>query len=133
MNRSRPQAAILNRIGFEPPSSRPSKRDSKRTKFALQVLALAQRFSKLYWKDEVRSSGKNAVFELKMRRLGNSKYSRHFQKARIIGRFLAYSLTEKCRRRCHWRRERNWDRNLLHVGQCTYASCVPAKSTAKAT
>src|SRR6267142_354951 len=75
------------------------KRDSKRTKLALQVLALAQHFSKLYWKDEVRSSGKNAVFELKMRRLGNSKYSRHFQKARIIGRFLAYSLTEKCRRR----------------------------------
>jgi len=47
----------------------------------VQVLALAQHFSKLYWKDEVRSSGKNAVFELKMRRLGNPKYSRHFQKS----------------------------------------------------
>jgi hypothetical protein len=33
-------------------------------------------------------------------------------KARIIGRFLVYSVTEKCRRRCHWRRERNWGRTL---------------------
>jgi hypothetical protein len=55
---------------------------------------------------------KNAVSEPKMLQLGNLKYSHISRKAPFIGRFSAYTLTEKSGGPYEWRRERNWDRTF---------------------